>query len=172
MNARRLIARRSSVALAAGVLAAGMLLTGCGQMAESATEQLLEQAGGGSVNIDLEGENLTVEGEDGAMSMGGDLSLPDNWPSEVPTFSDGSMVFVTVDTAAGSASAMWNTELSVEDATGSIKGAVEGAGYAIESESQLEGLQAFSATGNGYRLDITVAGDGTATSVSLAATKQ
>jgi hypothetical protein len=170
MNARRLIARRSSVALAAGVLAAGMLLTGCGQMAESATEQLLEQAGGGSVNIDLEGENLTVEGEDGAMSMGGDLSLPDNWPSEVPTFSDGSMVFVTVDTAAGSASAMWNTELS--DATGSIKGAVEGAGYAIESESQLEGLQAFSATGNGYRLDITVAGDGTATSVSLAATKQ
>lgn len=165
-------ARRSVIAVAAVAVAVGTLLTGCGQIAESATEQLIEQAAGGSVNIDIEGDGMTVEGEDGAISMGGNLDLPDNWPGEVPTFSDGSLVFVTVDAASGSASAMWNTESSVEDALGAMKGSIEGAGYAVDSESQMEGLQAFSATGNGYRLDVTVAGDGSATSVTLAATKE
>jgi hypothetical protein len=165
-------ARRSLTALAVTFLAAGSLLVGCGQIAESATEQLLEQAGGGSMDIDIEGDNMTVQGEDGAMSMGGDLALPDNWPAEVPAFTDGSLVFVSVDTNAGSATGTWNTDLAVDDALASIRGAAEGAGYAVESESQIEGLRSFSAKGNGYRLDVNVATDGSATTVLVFATKE
>lgn len=165
-------ARTSVLALATAVLAAGTLLAGCGQITESATEQLIEQAAGGSVNVDLEGDGLTVEGEDGAMSMGEDLALPDNWPGEVPTFADGSLVFVSVDATAGSATGTWNTDMTVDDAAASVRSAVEGAGYTIESESQVEGLRSFGATGNGYRVDVNVASDGTATTVLIFATKQ
>lgn len=164
--------RRALLVLAAGALAAGTLLAGCGQIAESATEQLLEQAGGGSMDIDLEGDNVTIQGEDGAMSMGGDLALPENWPAEVPTFADGSLVFVSVDGAAGSATGTWNTDMAVDDAAATVRAAVEGAGYAVESESQVEGLRSFSATGNGYRVDVNVASDGTATTVLIFATKE
>lgn len=153
-------------------LAGGVTLVGCGQMAESATEKLIEEAAGGDVNVDVEGDGVTVEGQDGGFAVGGDLSLPDNWPTEIPTYGRGSLVMVSVDSASGGATAVWSTEESVEDATASIRSAVEGAGYAIESESQMEGLRAFSATGSGYRLDVSVGGSDGATSVNLLATKE
>lgn len=153
-------------------LAGGVTLVGCGQMAESATEKLIEEAAGGDVNIDVEGDGVTIEGEDGGFAVGGDLSLPENWPAEIPTYGGGSLVMVSVDSASGGATAVWSTDESVDDAAASIRGAVEGAGYAIDSESQMEGLRAFSATGNGYRLDVSVGGSDGATSVNLLATKE
>lgn len=163
---------KASTMLAAAALAAGMALTGCSQIAESATEKLIEQAAGGSVNVDLEGDGVTIQGEDGGMAMGGNLDLPDNWPAEVPTFNDGSLVMVSVDSATGGATAMWNSEMALEDATANIKSALEGAGYTIDSESAMENLNMIGATGGAFRVDATVASQDGMTVVTLAATKQ
>lgn len=164
--------KKTTTVLAAGALVAGLGLAGCGQIAESATEQLMEQAAGGSVNIDIEGDGVTVEGSEGAMSIGGSVDLPDNWPAEVPTYGDGTLVMVSVDTSSGSATAMWNTDQSVEEAAAAVKSMVEGAGYSVESESSMADVSMFGATGNGYRLDVSVGGQEGSTAVTLVATKQ
>lgn len=163
---------RAAALMVVIAVAGGVTLVGCGQMAESATEKLIEGAAGGDVNVDVEGDGVTVEGENGGFAVGGDLSLPENWPADIPAYGGGSLVMVSVDSASGGATAVWSTEESVDDAAASMRSAVEGAGYAIESDSQMEGLRAFSATGNGYRLDVSVGGSDGATSVNLLATKE
>jgi len=164
--------KTTAALLAAGALAAGLGLSGCGQIAESATEKLIEQAAGGSVDVNIEGDGVTVEGSEGAMSIGGSVDLPDNWPSEVPTYGDGTLVLVSVDAASGSATAMWNTDQSVDDAASAVKSMVEGAGYSVDSESKMTDVSILGATGNGYRLDISVGGQEGSTAITLVATKQ
>ncbi|MBU6243652.1 MAG: hypothetical protein KGP12_00405 [Actinomycetales bacterium] len=164
--------KKTTAVLAAGAIVAGFSLAGCGQIAESATEKLMEQAAGGSVNVDIQGDGVTVEGSEGAMSIGGSVDLPDNWPAEVPTYGDGTLVMVSVDKGSGSATAMWNTDQSVEDAAAAVKSMVEAAGYSVESESNMADVSMFGATGNGYRLDVSVGGQEGSTAVTLVATKQ
>lgn len=105
-------------ALIAAVLIAGTgVLAGCGSgeeasdkaadaVAEKALEAAAEESSGGDVDIDVDDEQVTIEGEDGTYTMGGTErpeSLPDDFPlaegeityaMESPS---GSMVTVKVD---------------------------------------------------------------------------
>lgn len=90
----------------AGALVCGVLLlgaTGCGKIAEKASEKVLEkgiEAGtGGKVNIDADGGKLSFENEEGSWSFDEDegiavetedgsfrsgMGMPDGWPDDVP----------------------------------------------------------------------------------------
>lgn len=61
-------------------------LTGCGTktLVENKMERDLENALGGNVNVDLDGEEMNIETEDGfALQTGESVSLPNDFPSDV-----------------------------------------------------------------------------------------
>jgi hypothetical protein len=91
------------VALAA--LLAASALTGCGFAAEQATEELVEQSTGGEVEIDDDGESISIETEEGSMEISGGESaeVPDGFPSDMPIY-DGTIVMAqTFDAEEGTA---------------------------------------------------------------------
>ena len=63
-----------------------MLLSACGNVAETVVEQVAEQAGGGNVEIDIDddGSNVSIETDEGSMEIGSDLELPEDLAVEVP----------------------------------------------------------------------------------------
>ncbi len=65
---------------AAAILAAAVALTGCG--AESSAERAVEKATGADVDIDKDGEEVTVTTEDGEFSTS--ASLPEGFPTDIP----------------------------------------------------------------------------------------
>ena len=66
-----------------------MVITGCGDASEELTERIIEsQEGVGNVEIDEDGESVTIEIENedggGSINIGGGGSLPDGFPIPVP----------------------------------------------------------------------------------------
>lgn len=53
------------------------------EMAENYMEKTLEQQGGGDVDINVDDGSFKMETEDGTIETGGDVALPDNFPSDV-----------------------------------------------------------------------------------------
>lgn len=87
MTSRR---RTSSYALVALVALTALVLAGCGAAADRLTEEavekgaekLAEQGGAGDVDVELDDEGVSVEGEDGSFTGG--TTLPDDWPEDLP----------------------------------------------------------------------------------------
>lgn len=84
--------RRSAAAVAVcGVLV--MAGTGCGKASDKVSEKIaeksIEQAGGGKVDIDSDGDGVTIKNDDGEYSTGSAKKLPDNWPSDILPVPDG-----------------------------------------------------------------------------------
>lgn len=66
-----------------------LLLAGCGtvteNLAEEAAERAAEAGGGGDVEVDVDDEgNVSVESDEGSISVGSGASLPDGFPESMP----------------------------------------------------------------------------------------
>lgn len=74
-------------------LLAAVALTGCGFAAEQASEAIVEGGTGADVEIDDDGESVSIETEEGSVEIsGGDsATIPDGFPSDVPLY-DGDLV--------------------------------------------------------------------------------
>ncbi len=77
----------TSALLAAPLLAAALAVAGCGEIAERAVEEGLEQAGGASGNVELDLDDddgsLSIESSEGSFRIGAH-DVPDDFPQEVP----------------------------------------------------------------------------------------
>ena len=75
------------------LMACSVLVLGCSQVSEKASEKLaekaLESASGGDVKVDLEDGQIKVESKDGSSTFktGEDLSWPKSMPADVPQIS-------------------------------------------------------------------------------------
>lgn len=77
--------KRGVLILSGCLLLLALAVSGCGAIAEKATETAIEQSTG--VKIDKDGEQVTIEGEDGAVgAVGEDVKLPDDFPADVPVY--------------------------------------------------------------------------------------
>lgn len=74
------------------------------KVAEQTTESLIEGATGGKVDIDSEGEDFSIETEDGSYSMTGKDEWPEDMPSSVPKFTYGSIEISSKSSSGDSAS--------------------------------------------------------------------
>lgn len=156
--------------LATSALLLGLVLTGCGNIAENVAERAVEEAaeaanGGGEVDleIDEEGGAISITSSEGSFSVGGDQELPQDFPDDLPlpadsqvlssmSFSDGADRSVNVSmTVVGDAA-------SVAD---QLQADLEQGGYTIAGTSQMEldGLatRMLEFEGNGLDGFITVA---------------
>lgn len=144
--------RVSTLALAA-ILALGTpVLAACGGVAEQAAEQAAEEALGGDVDITDEGVTVTDD-EGNEVAMGENVSLPDNWPAEIPVYDGGTLQMVSVQ-ADGSATAMWMTDATPQEAADAYGAALTSAGYTADSNSNLGGMITGQYTGNGYSVGV------------------
>jgi hypothetical protein len=112
------MAARTMVLLVVIVLAVGAL-TGCSCAAEEASEALVEQSTGGEVEIDDEGESISIETEEGSMEIsGGDsAAVPDGFPSDMPLY-DGTIVMGQVfETEEGTA---FNVGITTSDSANDV----------------------------------------------------
>ncbi|MCX6433149.1 MAG: hypothetical protein NTX29_10295, partial [Actinobacteria bacterium] len=160
---------RASVAMLAALLVLGTpLLAACGGVAQSVAEKAAEQAVGG--NVDITDDGVTVTDDQGnEVAMGTDVSLPDTWPAEIPVFDGGTLSMVSVQDD-GSASAMWLTDATPQEATDTYAAALDAAGYTQSQTSNMGGMIVSEYTGNGYTVSLnSIEADGQ-TTLMLSAT--
>jgi hypothetical protein len=68
------------------LLVALPLLAGCGDsetVGERIAEEVAEQAGGEDVDIDVDGDDVTIESKDGDASFSTSGELPEGWPDDL-----------------------------------------------------------------------------------------
>jgi hypothetical protein len=81
------------------LIALALLLTACQTAAENLTEQILEQAGDGDVDIDLDTGEVSLETDEGSVTIGGG-ELPSDFPIPIPDGYQVTSVFTADDAAS------------------------------------------------------------------------
>jgi len=125
------------------------------KVAEQTTESLIEGATGGKVDIDSNGEDVSIETEDGSYSMSGDNEWPADMPSSVPKFTYGSVEASSKSSSGDSTN--WSvtfTEVK-SDAYDSYTTELEKAGWNETSNISSGGSQIANMENNEYYLIFT-----------------
>ncbi|MCZ7527550.1 MAG: hypothetical protein M5U14_14895 [Acidimicrobiia bacterium] len=177
--------RFATLVLAAAL--AGVGLAACGDD-DKAAEEIIEQLGGGSVDIDSDdGEikiqtedgdltisedggsgSFTVEGEDGedTVSFGSGAELPEDWPEDVPLPEDAEVQGSYTQTVDDQRT--WTISLVVDgdavEVTEAYRAAIEAAGFTIDSEmsggSGSEAFASFSASNDDWMVNAITGSEG------------
>ncbi|HAP77369.1 MAG TPA: hypothetical protein DCR14_14965 [Acidimicrobiaceae bacterium] len=155
------------------LLAGAGLLVGCSDAKEKATEQvmeeIIEQNGGGNVDVELgdDGEIVGIETDDGTMTIGGG-SLPDAWPTDVPSYEGGRIISSQSFDTNGEVLLMVSYEVDDAPAAAadSMKAALEAAGFTIDSSGSTEdgsggGFWSVTGTRGNQTLSVAVVGSAT-----------
>ena len=106
-------------------------------------------------NVDVDGDGVTVESEDGSFSSGSSSELPDGWPADVPE-PDGLAVL--------SSSTMNDGDTSGFVVIGAVDGsfldqyasALEGAGFEMESEFTADSMAERGYSNGTWRVGVAV----------------
>lgn len=136
---RNVRARAIGAATLAAVMCAG-ILAACGNPAEQAAQNIVEQAVEGATggDVDLSDDSMSVtDAEGNEFAVGGDITMPDNWPAEVPEYS-GTLSMVSVQTD-GTAYAMWMADTTAIEAADGYGQQLTSAGFALEQDSNMGG---------------------------------
>ena len=164
--------RKALAALAA--LALGITgLVGCSspsdELAERVTEELVEAGGDGNVDVDINDESMTITDDEGnEMAVGEGASIPNTWPSDVPLFESGSVVMSTVQPDVA-ASAVWETDASVEDAAAAYDAQLTDAGFTLDQDAAVTGAIIRGYSSAAMTLSVSVSDDGGTTTLTVAA---
>ncbi|MCR4306502.1 MAG: hypothetical protein NUV42_00880 [Candidatus Yonathbacteria bacterium] len=154
--------------IALGTLAKGFL---GGSMAERAAERAIERAGGGDANVDFRGDNTaTYKSDEGSVTVGENVSLPSNWPSDVSMVRDAKIYYAmssNPSTGGAGIGAMFGTSQSVSEVLGYYKTELPKQGWTIEGELSMAGASVLSATKGDRSLSVTVATGDNETSVTI-----
>lgn len=159
---------RRSAAAAAAALTLPLTLTACGEAAERAAEEAaenaIEDANGGNADVDIDGDEVTIENSDGSVVVGGG-DLPEGFPEDAVPLVGEVKSGTAVDTGQG---AGWTigteSDGSVEDVFAEAVAKLEGAGFT--NQSTLGGTSA-NLTGEEYGVVLNVADSGTGSVVAV-----
>jgi len=130
------------------LIGAVLILPGCGisdqigqKVGEKVIEKTLESQSGGKVDIDSSKQQVGFQTEQGSMIMSseGNGKLPDNFPSNMFTYSDAKII-VTLSGAKGTNdfAVTYGTNTSASNAVSKYKQEMANAGWAKESELNLD----------------------------------
>ena len=120
------------------LLTFSVLVVGCSQIGEKAsekiTEKAIESASGGEVKVDLNDNQVKVESADGSSSFktGGDLTWPKSMPADVPQLSGAKISNVSeTSTAEGQTIMVWVEDIGNAEQITKYKSDLESQGWAI-----------------------------------------
>jgi hypothetical protein len=159
MTLRRRSIVRTVATVGAAVAAAG-LVGGCGgagdQLAEQAAEAAAEAAGE-DVDLDVDGDSVTIEAEGGSVTSTAGDELPEDFPADVPLL-EGTLTFSQrLEVPDGTSwTALLELPGDVESSTAEAVAALEGAGFSIETQTTSESAGAASSFVSARRDDFLV----------------
>ncbi len=134
----------------AAFVATGLLITGCGQMAEQATESLIEGStgadvelkddgmtitdGDGSITIESDGDTVTLTDESGTSTFqsGEGAELPASYPDNLPT-PPGAVLITVTETPEGNL-LMWESDRLTSEDFDTYIADIQGAGFVLDGE--------------------------------------
>lgn len=144
-------------------------LTACSQAAEQITEKIIEENANGDVDVDIDDDGVNYTDSDGnQFSAGESIDLPDNWPSDIPTF-DGNLTTVSIDKSGGSVLASWTTEDSLGDAYDAYNASLESAGFSLTSDTTQTDYRMTTYESSKYSVLLTVSVTDGVTTISIMA---
>jgi hypothetical protein len=137
-----IVAKRVLVGVLAVVFALG--LVGCQSISEKIGEEVGEEIAGGIVggDVEVDGEDVTIETEDGDVSISGDTGeIPADFPDDVPIYDDSDVDSATSMTSGGTTTFYVNltTKDDVKTVYEWYKGEVVDEGWTITSDILMSG---------------------------------
>jgi hypothetical protein len=153
---------KPAAAIGASLLLAGTLLAGCG---EQVAEQIGEQALNGEVDIDDDSISITDD-EGNEFSAGTGTEIPASWPQAVPLFPGGELVLATSQ-SDGSATALWETTQSTDEAAAAYDAALVSSGFTLDQDANIDGTIVRTYQGSENAANVTVADVEGTTNVSV-----
>lgn len=127
-----------------------------GFFTEKATETAIEQATGAKVDISDDGDKVTVETDEGKVTIGRN-DVPDSFPSDIAVYS-GAEVTLTSDTDEGVTLAL-KTSDSVTAVFDFYKDDLEKNGWNITTSTKVEGSSLITAEKGSNQVIVTVGTD-------------
>lgn len=113
-------AHKNLTAIAAVVVIGALGLSACGGGTEAAMEQAIEAESGVDTDVSLDDESVTITDDSGnVVSAGGDVTLPSEFPTDIPLFADGTLVEAGVFPDQSAFNAAWqmnNPDIAAADA--------------------------------------------------------
>ena len=155
----------------AAIAALALATSACSaeDVAESAAEKAMEQAGGGDVDIDSDGGTISMSSSEGTVQMGSGGSLPDAFPDDMPLPEGDYEVVSSFSQEGGDGielQAALQVEASVDELADYFEQALPDSGWEIVDtrEQSMEDLTSVTYSferedGRGGILTITHAGD-------------
>jgi len=143
--------------------------------AEHMAEYAIERATGGDIDIDMrsddEGE-VTITTDEGTFeySAGGSVSLPDNWPDDLPIMDEGSITYAgSMSPTAGEAGAVvvFDVDGSVSGVADYYKRALADNGWAVEATMQTGEMTIVSAAKDERTVGISIVAGDVVTTVTI-----
>lgn len=134
---------RMNRGLLAAMMAATLavpLIASCGSPAEETAQNVVEQAVEGATGgeVDLSDDSMSITDEEGnEFAVGEDISMPANWPPDVPQYS-GTLSMASIQTD-GTAYAMWLTEASPAEAADDYGDLLSSTGFTLDQDSRMGG---------------------------------
>jgi len=162
--------RAAALAVAALIALGSPVLTACGSAVQGAVEKAAGDAIGGNVDINSNGLSVT-DSNGNQVQIGEDVTMPSNWPADVPQFAGGKLASVMVAGDGSSVNAMWTTDAAVADAAKAYGDALTGGGYTQDQTANAGGAETSQYSGNGYQVNVVVSGTDGSTTVLVNAEK-
>ena len=120
------------------------------KIAESIMENAIE-AEGMDADVDVDGDEVTIQTEDGEITINQDDKWPDNAPDNVPEFKKGSLV--TTMNMGGQVTLVYDVddESVVQDYVATVKST----GFETTNETEMDGVIFYMAQKDGVQLTVT-----------------
>ena len=145
---------RRGTALAAMLLGSSLVLGGCGSDEDRAANAIEEAAqdAGEDVEVDVDGDDITIEKSDGTVSMGGDL--PEGFPEDDIPLVDGD-----VQLAMGAAEQGWQVSIYVaavaDEAVADAVALLTRAGFTLGDETDMGDVGSATLSSDAYVVYLT-----------------
>jgi uncharacterized protein YceK len=161
--------RSRTIALFTVPFAVLLVTSGCGSDVanEQAVENAIENANP-SVDVDAQdgGAGITATDEDGnEVGVGTAAQVPSDFPSAVP-LPEGTLT-VAAKSPDGAFTLQYQVSQEPGDAAVAYRTQLEGANFTVDDTAAVAGSSGFSATGNGYEVDVLAIGVGGTTGLSI-----
>ncbi len=141
------------------------------QTAEKMAERAIERATGGRVDIDYkDNDTVTYKSDEGSFQAGEDVSLPSDWPSDVPVISGAKIGYAgstNPQTGQAGVSVMFTISKSVVDVSAYYNSELASQGWEIEGTANMGGTSIITANKGERSVGIYIGGADGMTSVTI-----
>lgn len=136
------------------ILGGGYLLQQ--QFAERSAEKAIEEATGGKVDVSEGGKKVTIETDDGKLTVG-EGEIPDNFPSDVPVYSEAEVI--TSSESGDNFTLALKSSDSVSEVSDFYKTKLADKGWTLSNPIDLSGSTTITATKGDRELNVVITPD-------------